>query len=121
MVIDHDIFAEKVKEALVRAGLPIASTYDSALSCGVYLEIADEERMPPELFLKWRVHPQLNEHFMRVPADLLESDPQVKELQNAWQAMNTAITAILEFAGFSVRVLEGERAWELLVRESRLE
>ncbi|MFC5826053.1 hypothetical protein [Nonomuraea insulae] len=116
-MLEHRILAEKVKSTLARAGLPIAATFDDALSCGVYLEIEDAERLPPEVFLKWRVHPMVNEHFKHVPIDRLLSDPQVRELKNTERAMNTAIIAILEFSGFSARVLKEERVGEILVSE----
>ncbi|MDF5756273.1 hypothetical protein [Spongiactinospora sp. TRM90649] len=117
-LIQHRILAEKVKSALARAGLPIAATLDGALSSGVFVEIVDDERLPPELLLKWRVHPILREHFLEVAADRLQGDPVVREMKHAERAMNTAIIAILEFSGFSARVLEDERVGEILVGES---
>ncbi|MFJ9154545.1 hypothetical protein ACIRP7_42420 [Streptomyces sp. NPDC102270] len=117
-MIRHDIFADRVKTVLVRAGLPIASTFDATLSSGVYLEIADDERLPPEAFLRWRVHPMLQEHFRTVPHDELLSDPQVRELRVAQDAMNAVITAVLDNAGFRTRTARGERAGEILVGES---
>ncbi|MFJ4203911.1 hypothetical protein ACIP2Y_30345 [Streptomyces sviceus] len=116
-MIRHDIFADKVKTTLVRAGLPVASTFDSTLSCGVYVEIADDEQLPPQAFLQWRVHPLLQEHFRTVPHDALLGDPQVRELRVAREAMNTAVIAVLENAGFSARPARGERAGEVLVGE----
>ncbi|RRR77816.1 hypothetical protein [Streptomyces sp. RP5T] len=118
MLIRHDVFADRVKTTLARAGLPLASTFDDALSSGVYVEIADEERLPPQAFLKWRVHPILQEHFRTVPHNALLSDPQVRELRIAQEAMNTAVIAVLEGAGFSARLARGERAGEVLVGES---
>ncbi|MDH6516399.1 hypothetical protein M2164_002838 [Streptomyces sp. SAI-208] len=117
-MIRHDIFADKVKTTLVRAGLPVASTFDDTLSCGVYVEIVDDEQLPPEAFLKWRVHPVLQEHFRTVPHDALLSDPQVREMRVAQEAMNTAVIAVLENAGFSARPVRGERVGEILVGES---
>ncbi|MFC8365941.1 hypothetical protein ACFUIY_39500 [Streptomyces griseorubiginosus] len=118
MLIRHDIFADKVKTALARAGLPLASTFDATLSSGVYVEIADDEQLPPQAFLQWRVHPVLQEHFRTVPHDALLSDPQVRELRVAQEAMNTAVITVLENAGFSARPARGERAGEVRVGES---
>ncbi|MEU5046417.1 hypothetical protein [Streptomyces griseorubiginosus] len=118
MLIRHDIFADKVKTAVARAGLPVASTFDATLSSGVYVEIVDDEQLPPQAFLQWRVHPVLQEHFRTVPHDALLSDPQVRELRVAQEAMNTAVIAVLENAGFSARPARGERAGEVLVGES---
>ncbi|KUM89364.1 MULTISPECIES: hypothetical protein [Streptomyces] len=117
-MIRHDIFADKVKTTLARAGLPVASTFDAALSWGVYVEIADDEQLPPRAFLRWRVHPVLQEHLRTVSRDALLSDPQVREFRVARDAMNTAVIAVLENAGFSARPARGERAGEVLVGES---
>jgi len=114
-VIQHDIFAEKVKAALVRAGLPIAGTLDASLTAGAFLEIEDDEALPPTGFLEWRVHPSVHEHFRGVSHAELLSDPQVQAMRTARQAMNAAVAAILESAGFQVREAVGERAGELVV------
>lgn len=114
-MIQHQIFEEKVKAALAKAGLPIASTYDESLSSGAYLEVVDDEKLPPEVFLKWRVHPTLHTHFRGVPHEQLGNDPLVMEMANAGRAMNVAIAAILEFSGFSVREVRGERAGEIII------
>ncbi len=116
-MIEHQIFAEKVKSALARAGLPIAGTFDSSLTSGVYVEIADDQRLPPELYLKWRVNPVLTQHFVQVDIARLTSDPVVAELKNAQQAMNTAIISILEFAGYVARVNKDLRPGEIHVVE----
>lgn len=116
-MIQHQVFEEKVKTALARAGLPIASTYDASLSSGAYLEVVDDEKLPPEVFLKWRVHPTLHAHFRSVARGQLESDPQVAEMVNAGRAMNAAITAIIAFSGFKVRESQGERVGEIVISE----
>ncbi|MEU0424395.1 hypothetical protein ABZ235_12385 [Streptomyces canus] len=80
--------------------------------------IVDEEQLPPEAFLRWRVHPTLQEHFRSVPHDDLLSDPRVPELRVAQGAMNAVITAVLDNAGFRTGPAQGERAGEILVGES---
>ncbi|WP_055588848.1 hypothetical protein [Peterkaempfera griseoplana] len=113
-MIAHEIFREKLTADLVRAGLPIAATFDPSLSSGIRLETVDES-LPPSVFLEWRVHPQLTDHFLSLgPAELL-SDPRVQAMQNTRRAMHTAVTAILEFAGYQVREAEGEQAGALVV------
>ncbi|GAA1637615.1 hypothetical protein GCM10009733_038390 [Nonomuraea maheshkhaliensis] len=116
-MIEHQIFAEKVKSTLTRAGLPIAGTFDSSLTSGVYVEIADDQRLPPELYLKWRVNPVLTHHFVQVDIARLTSDPVVAELKNAQRTMNTAIISILEFAGYVARVNQDLRPGEIHVVE----
>jgi hypothetical protein len=113
-LIAHEIFQEKLKADLVRAGLPIAATFDPSLSSGIYLESIDES-MPPAVFLEWRVHPGFNDHFLSLSHDELLGDPQVQAMRNTQRAMNTAITAILEFAGYQVREAMSERPGELVV------
>jgi hypothetical protein len=114
-LIQHQVFEEKVKAVLARAGLPIASTHDASLSSGVYLEVVDEEKLPPEVFLKWRVHSTLHVHFRGVAHGRLESDPQVAEMANAERAMNAAITEILASSGFNAREARGERVGEIVI------
>ncbi|WP_377267711.1 hypothetical protein [Peterkaempfera sp. SMS 1(5)a] len=113
-MIAHEIFRERLTADLVRAGLPIAATLDPSLSSGIRLDTLDES-LPPSVFLEWRVHPQVTDHFLSLgPAELL-SDPQAQAMQNARRAMNTAVTAILEFAGYQVREARGEQAGSLVV------
>ncbi|MFB9371760.1 hypothetical protein ACWCYY_01555 [Kitasatospora sp. NPDC001664] len=114
-MFQHDVFVEKVKVALVRAGLPIASTWNPELSSGVQLEVADGEQLPPSAYLKWRVHPSVQTHFLSVPHAELLADPEVKAMTTAQAAMHAAITAVLEQAGFSVREAAGQRVGELLI------
>jgi hypothetical protein len=116
-LVQHQVFEEKIKAVLAKAGLPIAATYDASLSCGVYLEVIDDEKLPPEVFLKWRVYSTLYAHFRGVSPGQLESDPQVAEMANMERAMNAAITAILTFSGFEVMDSQGERAGELIIGE----
>ncbi|MFK0153277.1 hypothetical protein ACIQVK_14565 [Streptomyces sp. NPDC090493] len=116
-MIQHQILEEKVKAVLAKAGLPIASTYDASLSVGAFLEVADDEKLPPEVFLKWRVHSTLHAHFRSVQHDRLEGDPLVMEMVNAEQAMNVAIASILKFSGFNVRMARGERVGEMVISE----
>jgi hypothetical protein len=116
-LIQHEVFAEKIRVALTRAGLPIASTYDASLSFGAHLEVVDDEKFPPEVFLKWRVHPTLHAHFRRVAHGQLESDPEVAEMISAERAMNVAIATILASSGFKVRKSRGERVGEIVISE----
>lgn len=102
---------------LARVGFPLAATVDPALAWGVYLEIADEDELPPRVFVQWRVHPLLRDEFMKVePARLLD-DPKAGEYRFVVQVMNDALVAILRNAGFDARVMTGERIGEILVAD----
>jgi hypothetical protein len=111
-------FREKLTAVLVRAGLPIAPTFDPSLSSGLRVE-SDSGRTPPACFLDWRVHPGFYDHFLGLSHAELLDDPQVKAMRNTQRAMNTAITTILEFAGYQVREDRDERIGELFVTWSK--
>jgi hypothetical protein len=110
-------FREKLTAVLVRAGLPIAPTFDPTLSSGLRVQ-SDSGRTPPACFLHWRVHPSLIDHFLSLSHAELLDDPQVQAMRNTQRAMNTAITTILEFAGYQVREDRGERIGELFVTKA---
>lgn len=112
--IGHEVFEEQIKAVLVSAGLPIAATWDPSLSSGVGVEVVDDTPQPSAV-LEWRVHPTLVAHFLNLRHDQLLNDPRVRAMRNAQQAMNTAVTTILEFAGYRVREARGERAGALIV------
>lgn len=113
-MIVHDLFADKLTAVLVRAGLPIAATYDPSLCAGVHVEV-DDESDPPVVFLSWWVHPTVNAHFLSLAHDQLLADPQVRMRQTTVRAMHTAITVVLEAAGYQVREGVGEAVGQLIV------
>ncbi|MEU4658863.1 hypothetical protein AB0G32_33865 [Streptomyces sp. NPDC023723] len=113
----HELFREKLTADLVRAGLPIAPTASPSLSSGVYLETIDDST-PPAVFLQWRVHSALLDHFLSLGHAELTEDPQVRTMLTAQRAMYTAITTVLEHAGYEVREATGERAGELVVSQA---
>ena len=110
----HELFQDRLKAELVRAGLPIAATWDSTLSPGIWLEVIDGSTLP-SAFLEWRVHPTLVHHLLSLRHDELPGDFRVRAMRNTQRAMHTAITSILEFAGYRVREARSERAGELIV------
>ena len=113
-MIAHEIFQDQLTEDLVRAGLPIAATFSASLTSGIRLE-SDTESAPPACFLNWRVHSSFTPHFLALSHAELLGDPQVQAMRNTQQAMNTAITTILEFAGYQVTPAHSERPGALFV------
>lgn len=113
-MIPHETFTEYVKTVLVGIGVPIAETGDPSLSSGAFLEVFDDEELPPKLFLRWVVHPVLSLHFRSLGATGCAAT-QVREMMVARSAMNEAITKILTASGFQVGPGGGEQVGGMFI------
>jgi hypothetical protein len=118
IVIQHQIFKEKINAIIARAGLPLAASIDPSISWGAFLEISNGDELPPQLYLKWRVHPLLRNEFKSVEPGRLLEDLKAKEYIAAERAMNDALVAIIENAGFNAQLAHGERIGQILITEA---
>jgi hypothetical protein len=100
---DMEALAQRVRNELAAAGLPVLLGIDPVLAGGAVVEVDDGADMGGGVFAGWSASPRLRECTGRAFSLRLLDDPLLRHSSQVGAAMMRAMAAILASAGFTVQ------------------
>ena len=94
--------AERVREVLAEAGLPVAPENDDDYFAGVTVDVDPGDDAAGGVFVLWRPHRRLGNAVVASVTEQRVDDPVLQHFGAVAEAMRQAIWSILDSAGFSV-------------------
>jgi hypothetical protein len=100
---DMGALAQRVRNELAAAGLPVLPGIDPVLAGGAVVEVDDGADIAGGVFAGWSASPRLRECTSRAFGVRLLDDPLLRHSSQVGAAMMQAMAAILTSAGFTVK------------------